>query len=310
MKGKVRSVKNWKKICKDITSKIVVGISVLFIVRFFWNLEIDFRILINRKIFLCIMLGIVFSVISLLASALAWKRTIEFFAEREISYQSAVKVYLQANLGKYIPGNIAHFVERNLFAVKAGMGHAETVMATVLEIVGLLTAAFLLGIMLSFENICRMLRLLGSIEYAMGLLVLFIAGVAVVCLLYKKFSKIRYLGKKMKQKLFWRMFGLNVLLYIFAMILLADLMCVLVWILKDQMLTGQEVWMVMDIYVLAWTAGFAVPGAPGGIGVREFVITLLTRNHILQEYILLAMIIHRIITVLGDAFGYLWAKIM
>lgn len=271
-------------------------------------MDIDFKVLVNRKLFLCILVGILVSFFSLLVSALAWKRVIEFFAETQISYRSTTKVYLQANLGKYIPGNIAHFVERNLFAEKAGMGHEETLMGTVLEIAGLLTAAFFLGIILSIENICRIIGLFGSIEYAIELLVLLTVGIAVVYLLYKKISKIRYLCRKMRQKLFWRMFGLNVVLYIFSMILLAGLMCVLVWVLEGQMLAGQDVWMVMDIYVLAWVVGFAVPGAPGGMGVREFVITYLTRNHRLQEYILLAMIVHRMITVMGDVFGYLWAQ--
>lgn len=229
-------------------------------------MDIDFKVLVNRKLFLCILVGILVSFFSLLVSALAWKRVIEFFAETQISYRSTTKVYLQANLGKYIPGNIAHFVERNLFAEKAGMGHEETLMGTVLEIAGLLTAAFFLGIILSIENICRIIGLFGSIEYAIELLVLLTVGIAVVYLLYKKISKIRYLCRKMRQKLFWRMFGVNVVLYIFSMILLAGLMCVLVWVLEGQMLAGQDVWMVMDIYVLAWVVGFAVPGAPGGMG--------------------------------------------
>lgn len=45
-----------------------------------------------------------------------------------------------------------------------------------------------------------------------------------------------------------------------------------------------------------------------GIGVREVVITYLTRNDPIQEAVLLAMVVHRISTVLGDLFGYLWAK--
>lgn len=301
-------MKNWKRIGKEVASKILIAISVLFVVRFFLNLDIDFKVLVNRKLFSCIIVGILVSLFSLLVSALAWKRVIEFFAETEISYHSSAKVYLQANLGKYIPGNIAHFVERNLFAEKAGMGHEEILMGTVLEIAGLLTAAFFLGVILSFENLCRIIGIFASIGYTIELFALLTVGIAVVCLLYKKISKIRYLCRKIKQKLFWRMFGLNVVLYIFSMILLAGLMCVLVWVLEGQMLSDQEVRTIMDIYVLAWVTGFVVPGAPGGMGVREFVITYLTRNDRLQEYIMLAMIVHRMITVMGDVFGYLLAQ--
>lgn len=44
-------MRNWKKIGKEIAPKILVAISVLFVVRFFLNLDIDFKVLVNRKLF-------------------------------------------------------------------------------------------------------------------------------------------------------------------------------------------------------------------------------------------------------------------
>lgn len=35
----------------------------------------------------------------------------------------------------------------------------------------------------------------------------------------------------------------------------------------------------------------------------------LTRNQSIQESVLLAMIVHRITTVFGDVWGYVWAKV-
>ncbi|MDE7313222.1 MAG: hypothetical protein K2N87_16640 [Eubacterium sp.] len=90
--------------------------------------------------------------------------------------------------------------------------------------------------------------------------------------------------------------------------LLAGLMCLFVLLLNETIRTVRQVRMILTVYILSWAAGSIMPGAPGGIGVREAVITYLTRNHPLQEAILLAMVLHRVSTVLGDIFGYLWAK--
>lgn len=57
-------------------------------------------------------------------------------------------------------------------------------------------------------------------------------------------------------------------------------------------------------YIIAWVLGFVVPGAPGGIGVREFVLTLLLGNVVGKELILTLSILHRLITIIGDFMAY------
>ena len=215
---------------------------------------------------------------------------------------------MQANLGKYLPGNIAHFVERSMFAAKAGMGHAQTVMGTFLEIAGLFAAAAVAGMVLSFQDVCLLVRAFFSVKYAAGIAVLFIMGSLVLWLLYQKLAWVRIFFHKMKQAAFWKVFCLNLLLYLWALLLLACLMCLFVWMLNDTAPAAWQVRKIMNVYILSWAAGFVIPGAPGGIGVREVVIAYLTRNGPIQEAVLLAMVVHRISTVLGDLFGYLWAK--
>ena len=128
---------------------------------------------------------------------------------------------MQANLGKYLPGNIAHFVERSMFAAKAGMGHAQTVMGTFLEIAGLFAAAAVAGMVLSFQDVCLLVRAFFSVKYAAGIAVLFIMGSLVLWLLYQKLAWVRIFFHKMKQAAFWKVFCLNLLLYLWALLLLA-----------------------------------------------------------------------------------------
>jgi len=61
---------------------------------------------------------------------------------------------------------------------------------------------------------------------------------------------------------------------------------------------------MMAAYVTAWVLGFIVPGAPGGIGVRELVLTLLLSQAAGGEQAAALGILHRVITVIGDFAAY------
>ena len=68
--------------------------------------------------------------------------------------------------------------------------------------------------------------------------------------------------------------------------------------------------LVMGTYVFSWLAGFVVPGAPGGIGIRELVVTVLTRGSALGDTIMLAAIFHRLASVISDAVTYMIGLVM
>jgi uncharacterized membrane protein YbhN (UPF0104 family) len=53
-------------------------------------------------------------------------------------------------------------------------------------------------------------------------------------------------------------------------------------------------------YVIAWLAGLITPGAPAGVGVRELVLLFLLGEQIPAADLLLAVVLGRIVTVVGD----------
>lgn len=291
-----------------IIGNILTFASVIFLVSSFRKMKIDLRIFADRRIFLSIFAGAVLVVVSLMISALAWKRTIAYFSEQNIFYLPAAKVYMQANLGKYIPGNMMHFIERNMFAAKEGIGQVQALAGSLMEIAGQLAAAVFLGIFLAFRDVWKLAELLFLPEYIAVLALLAVMGGIAFRILYKKKRSIQILCQKMRQPAFWKTFGINVCLYMAVLFLLSALMCMLVCLLAKQDLKISEAGEIMTVYVLAWMTGFMIPGAPGGLGVREFVITYLTKENRMQEVILLAMVLHRMITVFGDMLGYLWGK--
>ena len=60
-------------------------------------------------------------------------------------------------------------------------------------------------------------------------------------------------------------------------------------------------------YVLAWLAGFITPGTPAGVGVREIVLLFLLRGQIEQADLLLAIVLGRVVTVIGDLLYFIMA---
>jgi uncharacterized membrane protein YbhN (UPF0104 family) len=64
---------------------------------------------------------------------------------------------------------------------------------------------------------------------------------------------------------------------------------------------------VCGAYVLAWVAGFLTPGAPAGVGVREFVLYLLLAQLVGQPDLLAAVVLARMVSVCGDVLFYLGA---
>ena len=83
---------------------------------------------------------------------------------------------------------------------------------------------------------------------------------------------------------------------ILLVILVSVLQCHLTWGQCGKVISG---------FILAWLIGFIVPGAPGGIGIREFVLITIMTSFVAEQYILFAVILHRIITVIGDLLTYI-----
>ena len=58
---------------------------------------------------------------------------------------------------------------------------------------------------------------------------------------------------------------------------------------------------VIALFTITWLGMFVIPGAPGGIGVREFIVITLLSPIYGPDDPTIGIIIFRVITVLGDA---------
>jgi uncharacterized membrane protein YbhN (UPF0104 family) len=73
--------------------------------------------------------------------------------------------------------------------------------------------------------------------------------------------------------------------------------------------TLQSAMLILAAYIISWSLGYIVPGAPGGLGVREMALLLILGPVYNNEIVVVAMILHRISSILGDVIAFLFEVI-
>ena len=249
-------------------------------------------------------------------SASAWCLWLEFFAKRRCDRREALRVYAKANIGKYLPGNVMHYVERNLFAGKLKLSQKQVAAASICEIVSLVSAAFFTGMLLAFSKVRDTLAVIWQAGGVFNKWAVWLAAVvipAVLAALYfagRKKVRSRAAEKKISAAdffSFFHTFAAAFLLYAAVLIVLGLILAVIYFYLGGRPTIRQALEMTAA-YMIAWVLGFIIPGAPGGIGVRETALTLLLTPVTGRDMIVVLSVLHRLVTVAGDFTAYLLRK--
>jgi hypothetical protein len=220
---------------------------------------------------------------------------------------AALVVWGKANLAKYLPGNVLHFAGRQFLGARQGWPQAAIATASLLEVclfvllpmglavLALATAgelglmdvagwhgtvavatAGLLGVVVSGALVVR--RLPAAVVTRLARLVpARPAEIAPACLYFLSF----FLGMSL---IAWALHGL-----VAGSMAIAQL----------PLLTG--------VFLVSWVTGFIVPGAPGGIGVREGSFALLGGVFLEQESLVVVALLLRFVTLAGEGLLFLLA---
>lgn len=294
-----------KKVIKLLGNFLSI-VAIVFIAYTLYKMDIDFeRIVSTPNILLWTILGVVLSAITVVLLGVAWTRTLSYFSKQKVSYKEGIFIYSKANLGKYIPGNVMHYVERNLFAKNIGLDHLETAISTGFEIIGLIIASVLISIIFSYKNLIGLIKHYFTWEVVVLIFALLIVVIVAAVFIVKNSEKVRTIYQKICSVKFVLTYIVNILIYVLVFLILGAIMVLLVNALEVNALSAGEIPIIVATYTLAWVLGFLVPGAPGGIGVREFVISFVLGESKLAEAILIAAVMHRIITIIGDVVSYI-----
>ncbi len=299
---------NLKKLLK-LAGKILSIVAILFIVKKFMDIDFDYSMLLEPKSFGFFILLIVLQTLIILVGAGSWKVIVEILSGKKLKLFDVEDIYVKANLMKYIPGNIFHYVARNELAIKNNISHVDVAMATVLDtgiclVVGLVFAICLVGktaieyIQANFDT--NVLMILGIVAV--------IGFILVVVVAYIFRNKIKGLVGKATLVLQWKNIPRTlevILIYVVNnVITCAMYIACIVGIFDVKMGVGQLV-SLAGAYVFAMIIGMVTPGASAGIGIREAVMVWIAGSQDQLGMITVSMVIIRISSVLADIFAYL-----
>ncbi|KRB32105.1 MULTISPECIES: hypothetical protein [Mesorhizobium] len=240
--------------------------------------EIDFRrIGLGGYVAIAALAGL-YGLSNLLLAVGWWRLLVHLGVSASRSW--AIRAYATSQLAKYVPGNIFQFAGRQAIGVAAGIGNRPLAKSTAYELAilivsGALFSPLLLSLIVADTPdwlgwVCFAAVVAGALWLASNRGVDF--GVAAICYLaFLAFSGLVFAGA-------YNLAGGSV---------------------------GPALYpAIAGAYVLAWLAGLVTPGAPAGIGVREAVLLFLLGEISPGPVIVLAAVIGRTITVLGDLFFF------
>jgi hypothetical protein len=278
---KVRKLLSW-------TGSALSLFAIIFVVgklKHYSN-EIDYSLFVSLA-FPLIILAFAYGASNLLLT-FAWKDLLKHFGV-SVDFCWAVRIYGVSQLAKYVPGNIFHFVGRQALGLDAGLPAWPLAKSALWEI-GLLAISGSLFTILILHYFCIEISLILSL------------GMFLLAIMITIWFSNLWFSRWIAQAVGWYI----VFLALSGTIFLA----VFLLIVSSAITPGSEFLIVCGAYVIAWLAGLITPGAPAGVGIREFVLYAILHSFVNESDLLTIIVFGRIITVVGDILFYVLALVI
>lgn len=215
--------------------------------------------------------------------ALSWWRLLQF-AQLDVPVRWAMRTHGVSQLARYVPGGIFQFAGRQAMGVAAGLSGTGLAKTVLWEILLLVAAGVTLGTL------------------AVPLLVPQVPALLIVPVL----ALVLWLAQKLLGRLRAEaLAGYLVLLALSGSVFVAVLALVQHTALPIALMPS-----IAGAFVLGWLAGFVVPGAPAGGGIREAALLFLLGRFVPHGDLLLAIVVGRMVGVAGDALFFAGASLL
>lgn len=274
-------------------------------------MEIDYQIIFRGgNIVKFLILSLLYG-LSLLMLCIPWKSLVAILSGQNIRFYEAAFIWNKSNIMKYIPGNIFQYVARNEIAAVMGLNHIMVALATMLDVIINLIGVLFVAVIFYWQGIWKGIAFVRQcVEYRFVFLILLLITI-IIWVFRKKIKKCIHKIRELTIEQICKCILSSVFYSVWAVCASAIFLFILMWIL-DVDLNMQSLPVIAGAFLLSWVIGFILPGAPGGIGIREAAIAmLLYSNSIVQEEIILSgIVIYRIINIVGDLWGLGFAYII
>ncbi len=224
---------------------------------------------------------------STLLGIYAWHIMLLNYAKEPFPYRTSYYYFAKTEISKYLPGNVFHFIGRQVLASKIGITQMEMAKISVLFSFLLLVATVISSTVFAFLAT----DIPPYILTLMGLSC--IITIIITAYLYPSFP----IRKKV---------SMNLLLSV--SVALQGVMLGMIVMVQTDHFTAGLFFECVSIYIVSWLIGFITPGASGGLGIREgtfIAIAAFMHLDIAAEIIIFSVLLVRFINIIIDIAMYL-----
>ncbi len=216
-------------------------------------------------------------------------------------------------VAKYVPGNVFHLVGRAAVAARDGVPTGAIVGTMAIEAMLVLFSAALVGSPAIAARLDELFALVPGPGPLAGL------GIAAFFVLA---AVVLFAGRSLQRRearTSLSAVGITIALDVATFILLGlSMAATLGAVLEGTGVDGSTVDAIgvvvacVPAFAVAWALGFVVPGAPGGIGVREatFLLLLPLQGDVVQAAVIVALVLGRLQSVVADVLVFGLARAM
>tara|TARA_B100000579_G_scaffold254713_1_gene209673 strand:+ start:732 stop:1682 length:951 start_codon:yes stop_codon:yes gene_type:complete len=257
---------------------------------------------ISTEAILFLLIGIIFTFLSIIINAYAWKYLITNIGCNSNKF-NVIKLFLSTNLYKYIPGGVWHFVYRynNLRLEFSAEKSIESILLEPL----LMLVAGCIFIPFGGLNIFMFILCWSS---TLVFLPVFRHYIIKKLKLMKKtiFTKNDHFKDRISEqnnqhisrKMFYPYKPLFVEIIFVLFRFMGFLCCIYAFSIGSLISQGE----LISAFSLSWIIGLIVPAAPGGLGVFESMILFSLGSHLPEAPLLASLLFYRLISTISDIF--------
>lgn len=242
--------------------------------------------------------SILLIILSLSILVFGWKKSVEMFLKEKekLPYINALKSFIIAGFGRYIPGKIWAFGGRIVILKNdLNINEFKTANALIVDTIFMMLSSFITGIPALFA-----LKTKIKIWYFLIIIALsFILINPKFFKLYFKIYKKIFKKKNLEQGIHitWKKLSLTFLPYFLSWIIYAFAFGVFI---VSFGVKKSEILFYSSIYPISWFIGFISLFSPAGIGIREGIMTLFLTKFLPNKLAISLSILSRIWTLTGE----------
>tara|TARA_Y100001968_G_scaffold212529_1_gene195684 strand:- start:100 stop:1065 length:966 start_codon:yes stop_codon:yes gene_type:complete len=294
-----------------ILSKINIKLLVTLICFAFLgnSIYVNFDSISNQTIsgeeILWLLWGIIFSFLSVIINAYAWKLLIDNI-DCNINNLNIVKLFLASNIYKYLPGGIWHFVSR-YNTLRLELSNEKSIQSILLEPILMVVAGFVFipfrGFNISIYILCWSSTLV-LLPVFRQFLIKKLKAMKTAIFTNSYNIKERNLAQNSQNisiRIIYPYKPLFVEIIFVLFRFLGFLCCINAFSIGSLISQGE----LISTFSLAWMIGLIVPAAPGGLGVFESVILFSLGSHFPEAPLLAALLCYRLVSTISDVFAAL-----